>query len=325
VRGWKSVEGLGEWTPIPCPRAVAGETRVSSRFDIFSTPRFFLSFPFPFFFHSNSGCFFCFVVVPQTPTENREQWLSSHPPVVLSVLMPPDHFTPCLISSMVMENWSRSSVDKSWSFTTKNITTRTHSYCFSCLFFSAPLYAFNPAQISPFFPTIYFRYVTNLNAAHDKLADAQAKNDVTAIIQLQQAIKFNGGGHLNHSIFWENLAPPSKGGGGEPTGELATLIKAKFGSFDAMKKQLSASTVAVQGSGWGWLGYDKATNSVSIATCPNQDPLQATTGLVPLFGIDVWEHAYYLDYKNVRPDYVNAIWGLANWKDVESRLAKAKK
>lgn len=139
------------------------------------------------------------------------------------------------------------------------------------------------------------RYVTNLNAATEKLEDATAKGDVTAIVQLQQAIKFNGGGHLNHSIFWENLAPPSKGGGGEPTGELKTLIEAKFGTFEAMKTQLSGSTVAVQGSGWGWLGYDKATNSVSIATCPNQDPLLATTGLVPLFGIDVWEHAVSLN------------------------------
>eukprot|EP00620_Florenciella_sp_RCC1587_P012521 CAMPEP_0182558140 /NCGR_PEP_ID=MMETSP1324-20130603/1812_1 /TAXON_ID=236786 /ORGANISM="Florenciella sp., Strain RCC1587" /LENGTH=222 /DNA_ID=CAMNT_0024770305 /DNA_START=38 /DNA_END=706 /DNA_ORIENTATION=+ len=167
-------------------------------------------------------------------------------------------------------------------------------------------------------------YVTNLNVATEKLAEATEKGDVTTIVQMQAAIKFNGGGHLNHSIFWQNLAPPSKGGGGEPDGELAALINAKFGSFDAMKTQLSGSTVAVQGSGWGWLGYDKATNSVAIATCPNQDPLEATTGLVPLFGIDVWEHAYYLDYKNVRPDYVNAIWELANWEDVAARLAAAK-
>ena len=83
-------------------------------------------------------------------------------------------------------------------------------------------------------------------------------------------LRFNGGGHLNHSIFWENLAPPSKGGGGAPEGELAVLIDAKFGSFDAMKMQLSASAVAVQGSGWGWLGYDKASGSVAIATCANQ-------------------------------------------------------
>ena len=111
----------------------------------------------------------------------------------------------------------------------------------------------------------------------------------------------------------------------EPEGELTKLIDAKFGSFENMKSKLSASTVAVQGSGWGWLGYDKASDSVAIATCFNQDPLEATTGLVPLFGIDVWEHAYYLDYKNVRPDYVNAIWGLANWSDVAARLEAAKK
>jgi Fe-Mn family superoxide dismutase len=141
----------------------------------------------------------------------------------------------------------------------------------------------------------------------------------------RQAIKFNGGGHLNHSIFWKNLAPPSKGGGGVPTGELATLINSKFGSFENLKTQMSGATVAVQGSGWGWLGYDKATKSVALASCPNQDPLEATTGLIPLFGIDVWEHAYYLDYKNMRPDYVKAVWGLANWTDVAARLEDAKK
>ena len=91
-----------------------------------------------------------------------------------------------------------------------------------------------------------------------------------------------------------------------------------------MKTKLSALTVAVQGSGWGWLGYNKATGALQLATCANQDPLEATTGLVPLFGIDVWEHAYYLDYKNVRPDYVSAIWDLANWADVGARYDAAK-
>lgn len=167
-------------------------------------------------------------------------------------------------------------------------------------------------------------YVTNLNIASEKLAAAEAAGDVTAMVQLQGAIKFNGGGHLNHSIFWENLAPPSKGGGGVPEGELAALIDAKFGSFDAMKEKMTAATVAVQGSGWGWLGYDKTSGSVAVACCANQDPLEATTGLVPLFGIDVWEHAYYLQYKNVRPDYVKAIWELANWSDVAARLEAAK-
>ena len=88
---------------------------------------------------------------------------------------------------------------------------------------------------------------------------------------------------------------------------------------------MSALTVGVQGSGWGWLGYDKASKSLKVATCANQDPLLATTGLVPLFGIDVWEHAYYLQYKNVRPDYVNAIWKLVNWKDVGKRYDEASK
>lgn len=90
-----------------------------------------------------------------------------------------------------------------------------------------------------------------------------------------------------------------------------------------MKKRLSENTVAIQGSGWGWLGYCQKSKSLSIATCANQDPLQATTGLIPLFGIDVWEHAYYLQYKNVRPDYVKAIFDIVNWNDVNSRYKKA--
>jgi len=163
-------------------------------------------------------------------------------------------------------------------------------------------------------------YVNNLNVAEEKLADAVAKNDVSTVIGLHGALKFNGGGHLNHSIFWQNLCP---GGSGDPSGPLADAINRDFGSFAAMKEKLSASTVAVQGSGWGWLGYNKASGKLQIATCANQDPLEATTGLVPLFGIDVWEHAYYLQYKNVRPDYVKAIYEVANWNDVGARLEAA--
>ena len=168
-------------------------------------------------------------------------------------------------------------------------------------------------------------YVTNLNVATEKLAAAVAAEDVTGIVAAQAAVKFNGGGHLNHSIFWENLAPTSAGGGAPPTGALAAAIEAEFGSLDALQSKLSAMTVGVQGSGWGWLGYNKTTGKLALATCPNQDPLEATTGLVPLFGIDVWEHAYYLDYKNVRPDYVTAIWQLANWADVATRYEAASK
>nr|UCK81640.1 superoxide dismutase [Mn], mitochondrial [Arenicola marina] len=164
-------------------------------------------------------------------------------------------------------------------------------------------------------------YVNNLNIAEEKLAEAQHKGDVSTIVSLAPGLKFNGGGHINHTIFWQNMSP---NGGGEPSGELKQAIDRDFGSFENMKKLLSASTTAVQGSGWGWLGYNKTNKQIQVTTCPNQDPLEATTGLVPLFGIDVWEHAYYLQYKNVRPDYVNAIWNVVNWQDVSERFLAAK-
>lgn len=164
-------------------------------------------------------------------------------------------------------------------------------------------------------------YVNNLNVAEEKLAEAMEKKDVNKIIQLQAAIRFNGGGHLNHSIFWETLSPQ---GGGEPQdGALKDLILEEFVTFDALKKALTEASVGVQGSGWGWLGYDKAAHSLRVVTCANQDPLLATTGLYPIFGIDVWEHAYYLQYKNVRPDYVNAIWHIIDWKSVTERFKAA--
>ncbi|KAG5899782.1 hypothetical protein JTB14_006117 [Gonioctena quinquepunctata] len=162
-------------------------------------------------------------------------------------------------------------------------------------------------------------YVTNLNAAEEKLKLAVEKGDVNAQISLAPTIRFNGGGHINHSIFWQNLCP----GSSQPSSELCKALETSFGGVDNMKKQLSAQTIAIQGSGWGWLGYDKSTGLIRIVTCANQDPLQAISGLVPLLGIDVWEHAYYLQYKNVRADYVNAIFDIVNWKDVSERFKKA--
>ncbi|MBN3324310.1 SODM dismutase, partial [Atractosteus spatula] len=146
--------------------------------------------------------------------------------------------------------------------------------------------------------------------------------DVTSQIALQPALRFNGGGHINHSIFWTNLSSNS---GGEPQGELLETIKRDFGSFEKMKEKMSAACVAVQGSGWGWLGFERESGRLRVAACANQDPLQATTGLIPLLGIDVWEHAYYLQYKNVRPDYVKAIWNVVNWENVSERLRAANK
>jgi len=164
-------------------------------------------------------------------------------------------------------------------------------------------------------------YVTNLNVTLEKLDAAMIEGNVSDIIALQGALKFNGGGHVNHTLFWENLAP----NGGSPKGALETAINDSFGGFEAMKAELNAKTIAVQGSGWGWLGYNVGTGRIEVATCANQDPLKATTGLVPLMGIDVWEHAYYVDYRNVRPDYVKAIWDIINWDVVEKRLIAAQK
>ncbi len=166
-------------------------------------------------------------------------------------------------------------------------------------------------------------YVNNLNAALEKYHEAEKKNDIAAMIALQQAIKFNGGGHVNHSIFWTNLAPVSKGGGHPPKGELLKALEAQFGSFDGFKEKMSALTVGIQGSGWGWLGVDKVSQKLILTTCANQDPL-STQGFVPLLGIDVWEHAYYLQYMNVRGDYVKNIWNVVNWANVAERFAGVK-
>lgn len=168
----------------------------------------------------------------------------------------------------------------------------------------------------------HLAYVNNLNKALEQYAEAEAKNDLAQMVALQKAIKFNGGGDVNHSIFWTNLAPKAQGGGTPPDGALAAAIQKDFGSLEKFIEAFSAKAVAIQGSGWAWLGYCKEGKDLHIATCDNQDPL-STKNLVPLLGVDVWEHAYYLQYKNVRADYVKAIWGIINWKNVAERYQAA--
>jgi superoxide dismutase, Fe-Mn family len=165
-------------------------------------------------------------------------------------------------------------------------------------------------------------YVNNLNKALEQYGEAEQKGNLSAMITLEQAIKFNGGGHINHSIFWTNLAPKNKGGGIAPQGVLANAIDQQYGSLANFIELFSNKTIAIQGSGWGWLGYDKESKRLTISACANQDPL-STLGFVPLLGIDVWEHAYYLQYKNVRADDVKAIWGIVNWKNVADRYQEA--
>ena len=132
------------------------------------------------------------------------------------------------------------------------------------------------------------------------------------------AVRNNGGGHLNHSLFWESMSP---NGGGAPDGDLGGAIEAAFGSFDAFKEQFEAAGVARFGSGWAWLVVDGGT--LKITSTANQDsPLMQSD--VPLLGIDVWEHAYYLRYQNRRPDYLGAWWDVVNWDEVARRFGDAK-
>jgi Fe-Mn family superoxide dismutase len=167
-------------------------------------------------------------------------------------------------------------------------------------------------------------YVNNLNKALADFAAAESKQDISQMVSLQSLIKFNGGGHINHSIFWTNLISSKKGGGHLEKGALFDAICRTFGSLEKFTEYFSMKTAAIQGSGWGWLGFDKTKKSLCFATCENQDPL-VTKGLVPLLGIDVWEHAYYLQYKSARADYLKAIWSIVNWKNVEERFLEASK
>lgn len=167
-------------------------------------------------------------------------------------------------------------------------------------------------------------YVNNLNKALEQYADLEAKQKLQEMCALLPAIRFNGGGHINHSIFWTNLLPEKKGGGVIQNGKLKDQIVKDFGSFEAFVELMSGKANAHQGSGWSWLGYSKAMKRLSICACDNQDPL-STKNLIPLLGIDVWEHAYYLQYKNVRADYVKAIWKIVNWKNIEERFSDAVK
>ena len=161
-------------------------------------------------------------------------------------------------------------------------------------------------------------YVNGLNTALNAVNEAEAKSDFTAAAAQAPAINFHGGGHLNHSLFWENLAPANRDGGGDPSGSLQAAINEDFGSVDTLRKQMNTALAGIQGSGWAWLVKDKTTGTLSVATRANQDPV--TGNLVPLLGIDAWEHAYYLQYQNRKAEYFDAIWNVVNWKNVAKRF-----
>lgn len=134
------------------------------------------------------------------------------------------------------------------------------------------------------------------------------------------AVNFHGGGYENHSLFWNSM---KSNGGGKPGGSLDDAINAAFGNFDSFKEKFTKDTIAIQGSGWGWIAYNTQSKKVEFITMPNQTSPR-TKGLIPLLGLDVWEHAYYLKYQNRRADYVGAWWNVVNWDEVDKRLSKAK-
>ncbi len=167
-------------------------------------------------------------------------------------------------------------------------------------------------------------YVTKLNGAVEgtDLASKSIEEIMKGISSAPTAVRNNGGGHYNHSLFWTILSPK---GGGAPSGELASAIEKKFGSFDKFKEEFANAAATRFGSGWAWLSVHNG--ELQVSSTPNQDnPLMdiAETKGTPILGLDVWEHAYYLNYQNRRPDYIAAFWNVVNWDEVAKKYAAAK-
>jgi superoxide dismutase, Fe-Mn family len=168
-------------------------------------------------------------------------------------------------------------------------------------------------------------YITNVNnalAGNEELASKSVEELVSNLDavpeDIRTAVRNNGGGHANHSLFWTILSP---NGGGEPTGEIAEALTSKFGSFDAFKDEFTKAATTRFGSGWAWLVVNNG--ELEVTSTPNQDsPLME--GKTPILGLDVWEHAYYLNYQNRRPDYIGAFWNVINWEEVSKRYSAAK-
>ena len=163
-------------------------------------------------------------------------------------------------------------------------------------------------------------YVTGANTALAQLAEARDSGSLANVNKLEKDLAFNLGGHVNHSIFWTNLSP---NGGDKPVGEFAAAIDDNFGSFDKFQAHFTAAALGVQGSGWAVLAWDSIGQRLIIQQFFDQQSNFAA-GTVPVLMLDVWEHAYYLDYRNVRADYVKAFWNIANWANVQERFAIAR-
>ena len=166
-------------------------------------------------------------------------------------------------------------------------------------------------------------YVRGLNRALDKLHECRSSEDADLIQHWERQLSFHAGGHINHTLFWSGMAPEGKGGGGRPTGGLATQIERDFGSFDRMLWQFKAAAKSVEGSGWAWLVWEPLGRRLLVTQMENQQKLMFPGG-VPLLGVDVWEHAYYLRYQNMRGDYLEAFTNVINWPEVGRRFDRAR-
>ncbi len=162
-------------------------------------------------------------------------------------------------------------------------------------------------------------YVKGANTALEKLAEARAGGDLAAVNLHEKNLAFHLGGHINHSVFWKNMSPD---GGGQPEGEVASAIEEFFGGFEAFQKHFNAVANGVQGSGWSMLVWDTLGQRMNINQLFDQQG-NLPSGQIALLQLDMWEHAYYLQYKNVKGDYVDAWWNVVNWNDVAERLTKA--
>ena len=163
-------------------------------------------------------------------------------------------------------------------------------------------------------------YVTGANTALAKLAEARESGNLDAVNLHEKNLAFNLSGHVNHSVFWANLSPD---GGDKPIGELAAAIDEFFGSFEGFQKHFTAAAAGVQGSGWSILAWDSIGARLVVAQLYDQQS-NIAMGLVPVVMLDVWEHAYYLDYLNVRADYIKAWWNIVNWADAAARFTRAR-
>ena len=164
-------------------------------------------------------------------------------------------------------------------------------------------------------------YVKGANDTTEKIAEARDKGDLSGSVGREKTRAFNGSGHVLHSIFWENLSPD---GGDKPDGALGTAIDEHFGSFDKFRAQLTAATQTTQGSGWGVLAWEPVGKRLLVTQVYDHHG-NVAAGMTPLLAFDAWEHAYYLQYKNVKPDYIEKLWDIVNWNDVSARLEAATK